>query len=73
MTTNTTYIELLKLAHESLDSKDVEIAELKNIVKRVSQDLLMRAAVDTDGFKVVELSSSIWIALKEALKEQDND
>jgi ribosomal protein L29 len=29
MTTNTTYIELLKLAHESLDSKDAEIAELK--------------------------------------------
>jgi 5-bromo-4-chloroindolyl phosphate hydrolysis protein len=29
MTTDTTYIELLKMAHESLDSKDIEIAELK--------------------------------------------
>jgi hypothetical protein len=29
MNTDTTYIELLKLAHESLDSKDKQIAELK--------------------------------------------
>ena len=29
MTTNTTYIELLKLAHESLDSKDKHIEEVK--------------------------------------------
>jgi hypothetical protein len=29
MTSNTTYIELLKMAHESLDSKDAKIAEFK--------------------------------------------
>ena len=65
--------ELLKLAHESLDSKDVEIAELESLLKRVSQDLLMRAELDSDGFKVVDLSSSVWMQVKKALKEQDND
>jgi hypothetical protein len=29
MTTDTTYIELLRMAHESLDSKDAQIAELE--------------------------------------------
>jgi hypothetical protein len=29
MTSDTTYIELLRMAHESLDSKDKQIAELK--------------------------------------------
>jgi hypothetical protein len=29
MTTDTTYIELLRMAHESLDSKDAKIAELQ--------------------------------------------
>jgi hypothetical protein len=46
------------------------IAELESLLKRVSQDLLMRAELDTDGFKVVDLSSSIWINLKKALMEQ---
>tara|TARA_R110000737_G_scaffold179380_1_gene203487 strand:+ start:253 stop:468 length:216 start_codon:yes stop_codon:yes gene_type:complete len=49
--------------------KDKRIAELECLLNRVSKDLLMRAEVDSDGFKVVDLSSSIWIALKEALKE----
>ena len=56
-------------------AEDVEnkkrITELESLLKRVSQDLLMRAELDSDGFKVVDLSSSIWINLKEAIKEQE--
>jgi hypothetical protein len=36
----------------------------------VKKDLLMRAEEDSDGCKVVNLSSFIWIKLKEALEEQ---
>ena len=54
-----------------LNAKDYRIAELESLLKRVSKDLLMRAELDSDGFKVVDLSSSIWINLKEALKEQE--
>ena len=46
-----------------------KIAELENLLKRISHDLLMRAELDGDGFKVVDLSSSIWINLKDLLKE----
>jgi hypothetical protein len=44
-------------------------AKLENLLKRIGQDLLMRAEVDSDGFKVVELSSSIWMKLKDVLEE----
>ena len=46
------------------------IAELESILALVKKDLLMRAEEDSEGFKVVDLSSSIWIKLKEALEEQ---
>jgi hypothetical protein len=39
MTTNTTYIELLKLAHESLDSKDEKITKLNVFAEFVSWSL----------------------------------
>ena len=47
------------------------IAELESILALVKKDLLMRAEEDSEGFKVVDLSSSIWIKLKEALEEQE--
>jgi hypothetical protein len=44
------------------------IVELELILDKVRSDLLMRAEVDSDGYKVVNLSSSIWINLKEAIR-----
>jgi hypothetical protein len=35
MTSGTTYIELLRMAHESLDSKDAKIAELEKELSSV--------------------------------------
>ena len=52
-----------------LDAKDEHISNLENLLKRIGQDLLMRAEVDIDGFKVVELSSSIWMNLKDVLEQ----
>ena len=49
-----------------------KIAELEEALKAVKKDLLIRAEEDSDGCKVVSLGSSVWIQLKEALKEQDN-
>jgi hypothetical protein len=43
-------------------------AELKKLLSLVKKDLLMRAEEDSDGCKVVNLSSFIWIKLKETLK-----
>ena len=45
------------------------IVELEKVLELVKKDLLMRAEEDEDGIKVVDLSSSIWIKIKEALKE----
>tara|TARA_R110000822_G_scaffold113715_1_gene244968 strand:+ start:200 stop:478 length:279 start_codon:yes stop_codon:yes gene_type:complete len=45
------------------------IVELEKLLKLIKKDLLMRAEEDEDGIKVVDLSSSIWIKIKEALKE----
>jgi hypothetical protein len=45
-----------------------EKAELKKLLSLVKKDLLMRAEEDSDGCKVVNLSSFIWIKLKETLK-----
>jgi hypothetical protein len=43
-------------------------AELEKLLSLVKKDLLMRAEEDSDGCKVVNLSSFIWIKLKETLK-----
>ena len=51
-----------------IESKNERIAELEKALKAVKKDLLMRAEEDSEGCKVVELSSSVWIQLKEALK-----
>ena len=42
--------------------------ELKAILKRVKEDLLMRSEEDSEGFKVVDLSSSIWLQLNKVLE-----
>tara|TARA_R110000782_G_scaffold264560_1_gene357790 strand:+ start:308 stop:604 length:297 start_codon:yes stop_codon:yes gene_type:complete len=39
MTTDTTYIELLRMAHESLDSKDKQIAELEEELSTIVSGL----------------------------------
>tara|TARA_R110000796_G_scaffold192343_1_gene309039 strand:+ start:338 stop:553 length:216 start_codon:yes stop_codon:yes gene_type:complete len=62
--------KLLRMAHEQIDTEVAKIAELEKALKAVKKDLLMRAEEDSDGCKVVELSWSVWLQLKEALKEQ---
>ena len=67
------YTELGKVRHEldkQVRSSGDRIAELEEVLTLVKKDLLMRAEEDSDGCKVVDLSSSIWIKLKEELKEQ---
>jgi hypothetical protein len=69
----TSYIEklekiVIRLSKEVDDERD-HVADLELILNKVSRDLLMRAEVGSDGCKVVDLSSSIWIKLKELLKE----
>jgi hypothetical protein len=59
---------IIRLSKE-VDDERSRVAELELILNKVSRDLLMRAEVDSDGCKVVDLSSSIWIKLKELLKE----
>ena len=63
--------QMVDKANASIISEQRErIAELEEVLTLVKKDLLMRAEEDSDGCKVVDLSSSIWIKLKEALKEQ---
>jgi hypothetical protein len=56
------WIKLLRLANK-------KIVAMEQILALVKKDLLMRAEEDSDGCKVVDLSSSIWIKLNEALEE----
>jgi hypothetical protein len=56
------YIKMLQQANK-------KIVAMEKILALVKKDLLMRAEEDSDGCKVVDLSSSIWIKLNEALKE----
>jgi hypothetical protein len=72
MTTNTTYIELLKLAHESLDSKDAQIAELEKkqnkLVKMMK--LIQNSPFDIEGFpsakeQAINMQSLATKALKD--------
>jgi hypothetical protein len=46
-----------------------EIVLLRKILASVKKDLLMRSEEDSDGCKVVDLSSSIWITLNKALEK----
>ena len=68
--------DLARCAEESEKQSEYEgdlldrIAELEKVLALVKKDLLMRAEEDSNGCKVVDLSSSIWIKLTEALKEQ---
>ena len=47
-----------------------QVKELEYVLKWVKKDLLIRAEEDNDGFKVVNLSSSLWITLNDVIKEQ---
>jgi hypothetical protein len=51
-----------------LNSKDERIAELENVLKLVHQDLFDRAERNSYGYKVIELSNSIWKQVKEIVK-----
>jgi hypothetical protein len=51
-----------------LNSKDERIAELENVIKLVHQDLFDRAERNSYGYKVIELSNSIWKQVKEIVK-----
>jgi hypothetical protein len=55
------------IAYE-LDVRDKRIADLKAVLKLVHKDLLERAEEDSDGCKVVNLGSSVWLQLKKILK-----
>jgi hypothetical protein len=73
MATETTYIELLKLAHESLDSKDEKIAELKK--KLLLRAKRINAAIDVIdcGFEDCKFEAVSILSGEndEALKEQE--
>jgi hypothetical protein len=56
-------------ATDSLNAKNRRIAELKEVLKLAREDLLMRAEEDSNGLKVVGISSSIWTQLNEELKK----
>tara|TARA_R110002153_G_scaffold162174_1_gene314651 strand:+ start:593 stop:802 length:210 start_codon:yes stop_codon:yes gene_type:complete len=60
----------LLFAYSTITALNERIAELEKVLALVKKDLLMRAEEDSNGCKVVDLSSSIWIKLTEALKEQ---
>ena len=47
-----------------------QVKELEYVLKWVKKDLLIRAEEDNDGFKVVNLSSSLWITLNDVIKER---
>ena len=69
----TTLYKLVRIepdwAVSRIDFMNNKIAELEKVLALVKKDLLMRAEEDSNGCKVVDLSSSIWIKLTEALKE----
>jgi predicted nuclease with TOPRIM domain len=57
MTTDTTYIELLKMAHESLDSKDKQIAEFQGEFEKLQgayQTLAQEDDKKSDRIKELE-------------------
>ena len=62
--------KMTSIPQAHVDNLYKRIAELEKTLKAVKKDLLMRAEEDSEGCKVVELSSSVWVQLKEALKEQ---
>lgn len=51
-----------------LNSKHERIAELENVLKLVHQDLFDRAERNSYGYKVIELSNSVWKQVKEIVK-----
>jgi hypothetical protein len=63
-------------SYQNVDSESIEdihsladirrIAELEKVLNLTHKYLLLRAEVDSDGCKVVDLSSSIWIKLSKA-------
>ncbi len=79
MTSDTTYIELLRMAHESLDSKDKQIAELKEKILNVvsnSKEVLADARNTLSVRRGFEMSGYVkhYIVTRadfKALKEQE--
>jgi predicted RNase H-like nuclease (RuvC/YqgF family) len=60
MTTDTTYIELLKMAHESLDSKDAKIAELdKECIDAKNHMVDLSKTVTEYGNHIAELEKEL--------------
>jgi hypothetical protein len=51
-----------------LNSKHRRIAELESVLKLVHQDLFDRAERNSYGYKVIELSNSVWKQVKEIVK-----
>ena len=49
---------------------EVRIAELESLLQKLYTDLLMRAEVDSDGVKVVNLSNFLWRQIAQ-ITEQD--
>ena len=57
--------------HEAARAADEErISELKGLLRKLHSDLLMRAEVDADGVKVVNLSNGLWCRVA-ALAQQE--
>jgi hypothetical protein len=61
-------LEKMPLSIDSRSLADIKrIAELEEVINLVHKDLLLRAELDSDGCKVVDLSSSIWIKLSSSI------
>jgi len=51
---------------------EVRISELEGLLRKLHSDLLMRAEVDADGVKVVNLSNGLWCRVA-ALAQQESE
>ena len=64
------YEAQIKDLKEVIDQMTEFLAINETLLKDIYKDLLMRAEVDNNGVKLVDLSSSKWIRLKKSIGEE---
>jgi hypothetical protein len=60
-----------QLDYKVIAALETKILKLESLLNLVHKDLLMRAEEDHDGYKVVDLSSSIWMQINEVINKRD--
>jgi hypothetical protein len=58
-----------QLDYKVIAALEGRVLKLESILNLAHKDLLMRADEGSDGCKVVNISSSIWVKIKEAIKK----